>query len=113
MMGVFIGYFDELSKSFMLDFTSLVCVSSTKSGIFIEKINKIMMNSGNDITKTWFACFDGANSMSGKKSGVLGCYRNDAHFSIYVNCRCHGLLYTKLLIDFKVFIIDTILGVDV
>ena len=52
MMGVFIGYFDELSKSFMLDFMSLVCISSTKSGIFIEKINKIMMNSGNDITKT-------------------------------------------------------------
>ena len=28
MMGVFIGYFDEVSKSFMLDFISLVSVSS-------------------------------------------------------------------------------------
>ena len=52
MMGVFVAYFNEVSKSFALDFISLVCVSSTKSEILIEKINKIVMNCGIDITKT-------------------------------------------------------------
>ena len=37
---VFIGYFYEVSKSFMLDFISLISVSSTKSEILIEKIKR-------------------------------------------------------------------------
>ena len=101
-MGVFIGYFDEVSKSFMLDFISLVSVSSTKSEILIEKIKEIMIHCGIN-TKTRFVCFDRANSMSGEKSGVQRRYRNDAPFSIYVNCRRNRLLYTKLLIGFKIF----------
>ena len=102
-MGVFIDYFDEVSKSLMLDFISLVSISSTKSEILIEKFKEIMMNCGNDITKTRFECFDGANSMSGEKSGVQRRYRNDTPFPIYVNCRCHRLLFTKLLTGFKIF----------
>ena len=108
MIGVFIGYFDEVSKSFILDFISLLSVSSTKSEILIEKVKEIMTNCGIDITKTRFVCFDRANSMSGEKSGVQRRYRNDVPFSIYVNCRCHRLLYTKLLIGFKIS--TTILG---
>ena len=103
MMGVFFGYFNEVSKSFLSDFISLVSVSSTNSEILIEKIKEIMMNCRSDITKTRFVRFDGANSMSGDKSGVQRRYPNDAPISIYVNCRCHSLLYTKLLIGFKVF----------
>ena len=45
-----------------------------------------MMNCGIDITKTRLVCLDGANSMSGEKSSVERRYRNDAPFSIYVNC---------------------------
>ena len=89
MMGVFISSFDESSKSFMLDFISLVSVSSTKSEILMEKLKEIMMDCGIDIKKTRFVCFDGTNAMSGEKSGVQRRYRNDAPFSIYVNCRCH------------------------
>ena len=51
-----------------------------------------LINCLTDITKTRFVCFDRANSMSGEKSGVQRCYRSDAPFSIYVNCRCHWLL---------------------
>ena len=103
MMGVFVGYFDELSKSLMLDVISLVSVSYTKSEILIKKIKEMMMNCGINITKTRFVCFDGANLMRGEKSGVQRRYQNDAPFSIYLNCRCHRLLYTELLIDFKIF----------
>ena len=62
-----------------------------------------MMNCEINITKTRFVCFDGANSMSGEKGGVQRHYQNDAPFSIYVNCRCHRLLHTKLLTRFKIF----------
>ena len=103
MMGVFIGYFDEVLKSFMLDFISLVSVSSSKSEILLKKIKEIMMSCGIDITKTKFVCFHRANLMNGEKSGVQRRYRNNAPFSIYVNCRCHRLLYTKLLIGVKIF----------
>ena len=102
-MGVFVGYFDELSKSLMLYVISLVSVSYTKSEILIKKIKEMMMKCGINITKTRFVCFDGANLMRGEKSGVQRRYQNDAPFSIYLNCRCHRLLYTKLLIDFKIF----------
>ena len=102
MMGVVIGYFDEFLKSLIWDFISLVSVSSTKSEILIEKIKEIMMNCGIVITRTRFVCFNGTNSMSCEKSGVQRHYQNDAPFSIYVNCRCHRLLYTKLLIGFKI-----------
>ena len=40
--------------------------------------------------------------MSIEKSGVQRRYQNDAHFSVYVNCGCGRLLYTKLLIGFKI-----------
>ena len=66
MMDVFSDYFNEVSKSFILDFDSLVSVSSTKSEILIEKIKEIMMNCGIDITKTIVVYFE--------KSGVQRCY---------------------------------------
>ena len=50
MMGVFIGYFDEVSKFFMLGFISLMSISCTESEILIEKIKEIIMNCGIDIT---------------------------------------------------------------
>lgn len=89
MMGVFLSYFDEDSKKFNLDFVSLVSVPSTKSEVLITKMKTILEENGVDIKKTRFVCFDGTNSMSGEKSGVQRRYRNDAPFSIYVNCRCH------------------------
>ena len=52
IIRVFIGYFDEISNSFVLDFISLVCVSSAKSEILIEIMEELMMDCGNDITKT-------------------------------------------------------------
>ena len=102
MMGVVIGYFDEVLKSLIWDFISLVSVSFTKSEILIEKIKEVMMNCGIVITRTRFVCFNGTNSMSFEKSGVQRHYQNDAPFSIYVNCRWHRLFYTKLLIGFKI-----------
>ena len=89
MMGVFLSYFDEESKKFTLDFMSLVSVASTKSEILIEKMRSILNENGVEIKNTRFVCFDGTNSMSGEKNGVQRRYRNDAPFSIYVNCRCH------------------------
>ena len=102
MMGVFIGYFDEVSKFLMLGFISLISISCTESEILIEKIKEIIMNCGIDITKTRFVCFDGPISMSNEKNRVQRRYQNDAHFSVYVNCACDRLLYTKLLIGFKI-----------
>ena len=99
MMGVFIGYFNEVLKSFLVDFISLVSVSSTKSQILIKKIKEIMINCGIDITKTRFVCFEGANSMSGEKGSVQRHYQNDAPFSIYINCNATGYY----IIGFKVF----------
>ena len=84
MMGVFIGYFDEVSKSFVLDFISRVSVSSTKSEILIEKIKEIMMNCGTDITKTRFVCFNGANLMNGEKSDVRDAIKM-MHLSQYMS----------------------------
>ena len=84
MMGVFIGYFDEVLKFFMLDFISLVSVSSTKSEILIEKIKEIMMNCGTDITKTRFVCFNGANLMNGEKSDVRDAIKM-MHLSQYMS----------------------------
>ena len=83
-MGVFIGYFDEVSKSFVLDFISLVSVSSTKPEILIEKIKEIMMNCGTDITKTRFVCFNGANLMNGEKSDVRDAIKM-MHLSQYMS----------------------------
>ena len=82
MMGDFIGYFDKVSKSFMLDFISLFFVSSPKSEILIERIIDVMLICGIDITKTRFVCFDRASLISGKKSCIQRRYWNDAPFSI-------------------------------
>ena len=59
MMGLFVSYFDEESKSFQLDFVSLAAVSSTKSEILIEKMKEILKEHGVDVIKTRFVCFDG------------------------------------------------------
>ena len=38
MMGLFLGCFDEIEKEFMLEYLSLVEVSSTKSDLLLDKI---------------------------------------------------------------------------
>ena len=89
MLGIFLSYYNEVTKKLELDFISLVSVPSTKSETLIDKIKEILEDRGIDITKTRFTCFDGTNSMSGEKNGVQRRYKNYAPFSVYVNCRCH------------------------
>ena len=81
MMDDFIGYFDEVLRSFMLDFISLV--SSTNSEILIEKIKEIMMNCGINITKTRFVYFDRANLMSGEKTALQGLSKQCTFLNTY------------------------------
>ena len=102
MMGVFLSYFDEETKSPNVEFVSLVSVSSTKSEVLIEKMKSILKEREIDIIKTRFICFDGTNSMSGVHHGVQRRYKNDAPFAIYVNCRCHrlALCFKHLMQDF-------------
>ena len=81
MMDDFIGYFDEVLRSFMLDFISLV--SSTNSEILIEKIKEIMMNCGINITKTRFVYFDRTNLMSGEKTALQGLSKRCTFLNTY------------------------------
>ena len=102
MMGVFISYFDEETKTPNVEFVSLVTVSSTKSEVLMDKMKEILKDREVDIVNTRFVCFDGTNSMSGVHHGVQRRYRNDAPFSIYINCRCHrlALCFKHLIGDF-------------
>ena len=63
IIGIYISYFDENSKSFCLDFMTL------KSKVIIDKI-KVLSEWGIDISRTQFVCFDGTNVMNGEKTGV-------------------------------------------
>ena len=65
MLGIFIGSFDESVKEFKMDFIALTEVSSTKSEIAMEAIERTLRKNDTDIMKTRFSCLDGTNSMSG------------------------------------------------
>ena len=70
MIGIYISYFNENSKSFCLDFLMLQSISSTKSEVIVVKIKEVLSEQGTDISRTQFVCFDGTNAMSGEKTGV-------------------------------------------
>ena len=87
-------------------------VSSTKSGLLLEKITIVLKGRNIDIKDTSFCCLDGTNSVSGETSGLQRRLCNAAPHSMYVNCRCNWFaLWFKHLI--KVFpwlsTIDTLL----
>lgn len=65
MLGIFIGSFDEADKDFKMDFIALTEVSSTKSEIVMEAVERTLREKEIDISKTRFSCLDGTNSMSG------------------------------------------------
>lgn len=102
MLGIFCSYFDENKKEFHIDFISLVEVSSTKSEIVMDTLEKVLRERDVDITKTRFCCLDGTNSMSGQHSGLQKRIRNHAPHAIYINCRCHrlALCFKHLMNDF-------------
>ena len=61
MMGLFLGCFDEIKKEFMLEYLSLVEVSSTKSDLLLDKITTVLKGRNMDIKDTRFCCFHGTN----------------------------------------------------
>ena len=61
MLGVFISSFDDNTKQFHLDFVSMVHVSSTKSEVLMNTIEKLLRERSIDIKKTKFCCLDGTN----------------------------------------------------
>ena len=63
MMGVFLSYFNEETKSTEIESISLASVASTKSEILIEKMKEILKKRNIDIVNTRFVCFDGTNSI--------------------------------------------------
>ena len=66
MLGIFIGIFDEVDKELKLEYVELTEVSSTKSEIVMQAIEKTLRERNIDISKTIFCCLDGTNSMSGE-----------------------------------------------
>ena len=66
MLGIFVGIFDETDKEFKLEYVKLTEVSSTKSDIVMQAIEKTLRERNIDISKTIFCCLDGTNSMSGE-----------------------------------------------
>ena len=103
MLGVFISSFDDNTKQFHLDFFSMVHVSSTKSEVLMNTIEKLLRERSIDIKKTKFCCLDGTNSMSGEQSGLQRRIRNHAPHAIYINCRCHrlALCFKHVMSEFK------------
>ena len=93
MIGIYISYFEDNSKSFCLDFLTLQSISSTKSEVIIDKIKEVSSERGIDISRTRFVCFDGANAMSGEKAGVQRRYQCEAPFSIYIIADAIGWHY--------------------
>ena len=91
MMGLFLSAYDETSKKVVVEFVSLVAVSSTQSAILMDKVREILSENNIDISKTRFSCLDGTNAMSGEHTGLQRRIRHLAPFSIYVKCHCHRL----------------------
>ena len=62
MLGIFISSYDEKNKNFMMDFISMVEVSSTNSEIVMSTVKKVLRGKGITIANTRFCYFDGTNS---------------------------------------------------
>ena len=91
MTGLFVSAYDEEKKEVVIEFVPIASVSSTKSGVLMDKIQEMLLNNNIDISNTRFSCLDGTNAMSGEPTGLQRRIHNLAPFSIYVNCRCHRL----------------------
>ena len=59
--------------------------------MIIGKIKEVLSESGIDISRTWFVCFDSTNAMNGEKTAVQWRNQCEAPFLIYLNCWCHRL----------------------
>ena len=81
----------------------MVHVSSTKSEVLMNTIEKLLRERSIDIKKTKFCCLDGTNSRSGEQSGLQRRIRNHAPHAIYINCRCHrlALCFKHVMSEFK------------
>ena len=98
MMGVSVACFSEKAKCFKLDFIGLFSVSSTKADILLDKIKAVFTERNIHLSKTRFTCFDGNNTMSGAETGLQHRLKDEAPYSVYMNCRCHrlALCFTRL-----------------
>ena len=65
MLGIFIGTYDEEENDVVIDYLLLAHVSSTKSEIVMQVLEKTLLQKGIDLSNTRSSCLDGTNSMSG------------------------------------------------
>ena len=91
MMGLFLGCFYEIEKEFMLEYLSLLEVSSIKSDLLLDKITTVLKVRNIDIKDTRFCYFGSTNLMLGETSVLQRRLRNAVTHSIHANCRCHRL----------------------
>ena len=59
MLGIFIGTYDEEENDVVIDYLSLAHVSSTKSEIVMQVLEKILLEKVIDLSNTCFSCLDG------------------------------------------------------
>ena len=89
MMGLFVSAYDENNKKVLVEFVSIAAVSSTQSIIFLDQVRNILSDNNIGMCKIRFSCLDGTNAMSNEHTDLQQIIRHFAHFSIYINCRCH------------------------
>ena len=65
MLGIFIGTYAEEENDVVIDYLSLAQLSSTKSEIVVQVLEKTLLEKGIDLSNTLVGCLDGTNSMSG------------------------------------------------
>ena len=65
MLCIFIGTYDEEENNAIIYYLSLAQISSTKSEIVMQVLEKTLPEKGIDLSNTYFSSLDDANSMSG------------------------------------------------
>ena len=103
MIGIFLSWYNEDDREFVMEHLALLEVPSTKSAVLLDELVKILKKWEIDPQKTRFCCLDGTNSMLGEISSLQRRIRHISPHSMFINCRCHrlALCFKHLICQFS------------
>ena len=70
MMGLFLSACDDHEKEVTLKFVCIASITSTKSGVLMDKVQEILLNNNTDKSNTRFSCIDSINTMPGERTSL-------------------------------------------
>lgn len=73
------------------EFVGLYHIESTQSSTLISTIHDVLQRMNISITKFRGQCYDGASSMSGRRSGVAALLQSEEPRAVYTHCYGHAL----------------------